>query len=197
VDVYTCCYISSSLWPHLLFRVTNSTLSKLSLMKMKLLLRTERLWHKIINATRGYNPVTKHGTVTYGHNNKLSCAMEQVAAASLSLFTHSSPVQSMWEWSQQSANKRGFTLSTTFSPCQYHSTNTPHSLLHLSITLYTAWFKNTDSISYVYISWTIYGMWMIYITYSNTTPRALANAQLSSSVSSEQNGYYSAQDFLR
>jgi len=27
---------------------------------------------------------------------------------------------------------------------------------------YTAWFKKMDSISYVYISWTIYGMWMIY-----------------------------------
>jgi len=38
-----------------------------------------------------------------------------------------------------------------------------------------------DSISYVYISWTIHGMWMIYITFergrpkfSNTTARALA-----------------------
>ena len=46
---------------------------------------------------------------------------------------------------------------------------------------YTAWFKKMDSISYVYISWTIYGMWMIYITFeregpkfSNNTARALA-----------------------
>ena len=38
--------------------------------------------------------------------------------------------------------------------------------------------KKMDSISYVYISWTIHGMWMIYITfetggpkYSNTTAR--------------------------
>ena len=47
----------------------------------------------------------------------------------------------------------------------------------------TAWFKKMDSISYVYISWTIHGMWMIYeyITFerggpkfSNTTARALA-----------------------
>jgi hypothetical protein len=44
-----------------------------------------------------------------------------------------------------------------------------------------AWFKKMDSISYVYISWTIHGMWMIYITFerggpkfSNTTARALA-----------------------
>ena len=46
---------------------------------------------------------------------------------------------------------------------------------------YTAWLKKIDSISYVYLSWTIYGMWMIYIiferggpTFSNTTTRALA-----------------------
>ena len=46
---------------------------------------------------------------------------------------------------------------------------------------YTAWFKKMDSILYVYISWTIHGMWMIYITFerggpkfSNTTARALA-----------------------
>ena len=45
----------------------------------------------------------------------------------------------------------------------------------------TGWFKMMDSISYVYISWTIHGMWMIYITFergspkfSNTTARALA-----------------------
>jgi len=43
------------------------------------------------------------------------------------------------------------------------------------------WFKKMDSISYVYIFWTIHGMWMIYITFerggykfSNTTARALA-----------------------
>ena len=64
-----------------------------------------------------------------------------------------------------------------------------------------------DSISYVYISWTIYGKWMIYITFeilgpkfSNTTARELErspSAQLCSSVSSEQNSYYEAQDFLR
>ena len=46
---------------------------------------------------------------------------------------------------------------------------------------YTAWFKKIDSISYVCISWTIHGVWMIYITFerggpkfSNTNARALA-----------------------
>ena len=44
----------------------------------------------------------------------------------------------------------------------------------------TGWFKKIDSISYVYISWTIPGMWTIYITfergspnYSNNTARAI------------------------
>ena len=46
---------------------------------------------------------------------------------------------------------------------------------------YKTWLKKMDSISYVYIFWTIHGMWMIYITFerwgpkfSNTTARALA-----------------------
>ena len=46
----------------------------------------------------------------------------------------------------------------------------------------TGWFKKMDSISYVYISWTMHGMWMIYITFerggpkvSNTTARPLAH----------------------
>ena len=45
----------------------------------------------------------------------------------------------------------------------------------------SGWFKKTDTISYAYISWTIHGMWMIYITlerggpkFSNITARALA-----------------------
>ena len=44
----------------------------------------------------------------------------------------------------------------------------------------TPWLKRMDSVSYVYISWTIHGMWMMYITFetgpkfSNTTARALA-----------------------
>jgi len=51
----------------------------------------------------------------------------------------------------------------------------------LIVKVYTVWFKKMDSISYVYISWTIRGMCMIYITFerggpkfSNTTSRALA-----------------------
>ena len=36
------------------------------------------------------------------------------------------------------------------------------NLWHLS---YTGWFKKMDSISYVYISWTIQGMWTISITF--------------------------------
>ena len=60
-----------------------------------------------------------------------------------------------------------------------------------------------DSISYVYISWTIHGMWMIYITFerggpkfSNTTLERSPSAQPCSSVSWEQNGYSAAQDFF-
>jgi hypothetical protein len=35
----------------------------------------------------------------------------------------------------------------------------------------TAWFKKMDSISWVYISWTIHGMWMIYITFERGGPK--------------------------
>jgi hypothetical protein len=52
----------------------------------------------------------------------------------------------------------------------------------------TTWFKKMDSISYVYISWTIQSMWMIYITFESVQP--------CSSVSWEQNGYYAAQALL-
>ena len=52
--------------------------------------------------------------------------------------------------------------------------------MHL-VWICTVWFKKVDSISYVYISWTIHSMWMIYITlergdpkFSNTIARALA-----------------------
>ena len=53
--------------------------------------------------------------------------------------------------------------------------------IYIHIYIHPAWFKKMDSISYVYISWTIHGMWMIYITserggpkFSNTIARALA-----------------------
>jgi len=68
----------------------------------------------------------------------------------------------------------------------------------------TGWFKKMDSISYVYISWTVKGTWMIYITFE----RGILNfqmpplerspsAQPCSNVSWEQNGYYVVQYFLR
>ena len=59
-----------------------------------------------------------------------------------------------------------------------------------------------DSISYVYISWTIHGMWMIYIhlkeeviNFQIPLLERSPSAQPCSSVSLEQNGYYVAQDF--
>ena len=67
----------------------------------------------------------------------------------------------------------------------------------------TGWFKEMESISYVYISWTIQGMWMIYITFERGGPKfqippleGSPSAEPCSSVSSEQNGYYAALDFL-
>ena len=56
----------------------------------------------------------------------------------------------------------------------------------------TTWFKKMDSISYVYISWTVHGMWIIHITFergghkfSNTTARALALAHSRAAASVE------------
>jgi hypothetical protein len=53
-----------------------------------------------------------------------------------------------------------------------------HALLNSK---YTEWFKKMDRISYGYIFWAVYRMWMIYITFEsggpivwNTTARALA-----------------------
>ena len=70
------------------------------------------------------------------------------------------------------------------------------------VSLYTEWFKKMDSISYVYISWTIHGMWMIYITFerggpkfSNTTLERSPSARPCSSISWDQNGYYAVQTF--
>jgi len=69
--------------------------------------------------------------------------------------------------------------------------------------IYTAWFKTMDSILYIYIYWTIHGMWMIYITFERGGPNfqiasldRSPNAQPCSSVSWEQNGNYAPQDFL-
>jgi len=67
----------------------------------------------------------------------------------------------------------------------------------------TAWLKNMDSILYVYISWTIHGMWMIYIIFERESPnfqispleRSSSAKPCSSSVSLKQNGYNATQDF--
>jgi len=63
-----------------------------------------------------------------------------------------------------------------------------------------------DSILYVYISWTIHGMWKIYLTFeredprfSNTTASVLEwspDAQLCSSIIWQQNCYHAAQEFF-
>jgi len=68
----------------------------------------------------------------------------------------------------------------------------------------TVWFKKMDSILYVYISWTIYDMWMIYTTFEREVLRFQVSslefspsAEPYSSISWDQNGYYAAQVFLR
>jgi len=73
--------------------------------------------------------------------------------------------------------------------CLRHHVNSKNTLLCclLLIIAFTDWIsiysvvQKVDSNSYVYISWTIHGMWMIYITlerggpkFSNTTNRELA-----------------------
>jgi hypothetical protein len=67
----------------------------------------------------------------------------------------------------------------------------------------TAWFKKMDSISYIYISWTIHGMRIIYITFETGGPNfqippleRSPSAQPCSSVSWEQNGDCAAQALL-
>ena len=79
-----------------------------------------------------------------------------------------------------------FTLRFFFEPqgkahCQIRNTLLYAYLTTLNVYVYAGWFKKMDSISHVYISWTIHGMWMIYITFerwgpklSNITARALA-----------------------
>ena len=59
-----------------------------------------------------------------------------------------------------------------------------------------------NSILYVYISWIIRNIWMIYITFERRDPRVWNTmlqhsliAKPCSSVSWEQNGYYAAQEF--
>jgi hypothetical protein len=65
---------------------------------------------------------------------------------------------------------------------QFHTGAKFHTVVVMvSLWENTGWFKKMDSISCVCISWTIHGVWMIYITFerwgpkvSNTTARALA-----------------------
>jgi len=59
--------------------------------------------------------------------------------------------------------------------------------------------QKDDSILYICISWTIHGMWMIYITFEREVLNfeippleRSPSAQLCSSVNWEQNGYYAA-----
>jgi len=76
-------------------------------------------------------------------------------------------------------------------------------IMYVYTCIYTGWFKMMDSNSYVYISWTIHGMWMIYITFERgglnfqiPPLERSPSAQPCSSVSWEQNGYYAAQDYF-
>ena len=76
--------------------------------------------------------------------------------------------------------------------------------IYIYIYIYTGWLKKMDSISYVYITWTIYGMWMIYIIFGKGSlhfqipPLELSpSAQPCSSISWEQHGCNAAQYFLR
>ena len=72
---------------------------------------------------------------------------------------------------------------------------------------YTAWFKKMDSISYVYISWTIHGMWIIYITFetgdpkfSNTTARVLAKRKamsVESKMATMQHKIFCVREFIK
>ena len=94
-------------------------------------------------------------------------------------------------------------LTTRSATDRQTDRQTPWAITYRS---YTAWFK-MDSISYVYISWNINDMWMIYITLEKEGPKSSniiarelelsPSAQTCSSVSWEQNGYYAAQDLLR
>ena len=47
-----------------------------------------------------------------------------------------------------------------------------HVLLITGMNMYnTGWFRQMDSVSHVYIFWTIHGMWMIYITFERGGPK--------------------------
>ena len=71
----------------------------------------------------------------------------------------------------------------------------------------TAWFKKIDSISYICISWTIQGMWMIYVTFesgdpkfSNNTARLVhshAAASVESKIATMKDKIFSVRKFIK
>jgi hypothetical protein len=78
------------------------------------------------------------------------------------------------------------------------------SLRMIGTTHNRGWLKKMDTISYDYIWSTIYGTWIICISFEKevlnfqiSPLERSPNTQPYSSVSWEQNGYYAAQDFLR
>ena len=77
-------------------------------------------------------------------------------------------------------------------------------MLSLSWTHNIGWFKKIDSILYIYSSWNIHDIWMIYMLFERRSHdfqilllERSSNTQPCSSVSLEQNYYYAAQEFLR
>jgi len=81
--------------------------------------------------------------------------------------------------------------------CRNNLSTTTKTFDHLN----AAWFKKIDPILYVCISWTIHGMWMIYITFERgglnfqiPPLECSPSAQPCSSVIWEQNDYYAAQE---
>ena len=76
------------------------------------------------------------------------------------------------------------------------------NIIIINLSKYTEWFKKMDLNSYVFISWTVHGMWTICITFEREDPKfptpSLERspcAQLCSSVNWKKNGYYAAKIF--
>jgi hypothetical protein len=92
--------------------------------------------------THQYNPVTKHGTVIYGHKNELGCAMAQVVAASLSGWRlQSSPIHvgmksTKWQQDRFYSEYYFFPLSVSFykrSTLLFHPVSIILQMLHTSV----------------------------------------------------------------
>ena len=70
------------------------------------------------------------------------------------------------------SRSRSYCLRLALIISDYYSKNAKFVLFYShSELIYTAWLKYMDSISYVYISWTMHGMWMIYITFEREGPK--------------------------